>query len=181
MFLLNKSYLFSGSVVKVVPIQFARQDACHNKDVQVEEVASAIEVTSSESSTPLPPGCVEIIMSTEINEAIEAMNNDVLAPPSEDASAVVVVEHLQQPLFNNDETTAERKRGRPRRGGAPSPSSVPRASRNDKSNYKFKCEFCPRSFRDSFDLKVHVRTHTGERPFRCDECDQSFSLKFVCF
>ena len=172
----------TGSVVKVVPIQFARQDAGHNKEVQVEEVASAIEVASSESSTPLPPGCVEIIMSTEINEAIEAMNNDVLAAPSEDTS-VVVVEHLQQPLFNNDETTAERKRGRPRRGGAPYPSasSVPRSSRNDKSNYKFKCDFCTRSFRDSFDLKVHVRTHTGERPFRCDECDQSFSLKFVSF
>ncbi|XP_067636561.1 zinc finger protein ZFP2-like isoform X2 [Eurosta solidaginis] len=36
------------------------------------------------------------------------------------------------------------------------------------------CNFCNKRFRDTGSLKVHERTHTGERPYLCPECGKSF-------
>ncbi|TMS11224.1 Zinc finger protein 91 [Larimichthys crocea] len=43
--------------------------------------------------------------------------------------------------------------------------------------YKFICSYCPRTFGNSWQLGVHTRLHTGERPFSCDFCGQSFIRK----
>ena len=41
----------------------------------------------------------------------------------------------------------------------------------------FKCETCDKSFVDNYKLKVHMTSHTGEKPFQCPSCGQSFRLK----
>lgn len=39
------------------------------------------------------------------------------------------------------------------------------------------CAFCMRRFWSAEDLRRHMRTHTGERPFSCDVCQRRFTLK----
>ena len=39
------------------------------------------------------------------------------------------------------------------------------------------CPHCGEFFRYPFDMKQHMRVHTGERPFGCDVCNKSFSRK----
>ncbi|XP_043237205.1 zinc finger protein 184-like [Amphibalanus amphitrite] len=44
-------------------------------------------------------------------------------------------------------------------------------------NGRFKCEWCQYSTDKSRDMKHHRRTHTGERPHRCDICTARFILR----
>ena len=39
------------------------------------------------------------------------------------------------------------------------------------------CSYCGRLFKTASQLKSHLRTHTGERPFKCDLCDKSYKQK----
>jgi len=41
----------------------------------------------------------------------------------------------------------------------------------------FRCDECPQSFNRNHDLKRHKRIHLAVKPFPCGNCDKSFSRK----
>jgi hypothetical protein len=41
----------------------------------------------------------------------------------------------------------------------------------------FKCDQCPQSFNRNHDLKRHKRIHLAVKPFPCTFCEKSFSRK----
>ena len=48
---------------------------------------------------------------------------------------------------------------------------------------KFKCPYkdiCNHVAKYRHNLKYHIRTHTGERPYRCDICGCDFKRQYTC-
>ena len=43
----------------------------------------------------------------------------------------------------------------------------------------FKCNECNKKFARKAYLTKHTRTHTGEKPFKCDTCNKKFREKLI--
>lgn len=48
---------------------------------------------------------------------------------------------------------------------------------NTHNDRPFRCDQCPQSFNRNHDLKRHKRIHLAVKPFPCGHCDKSFSRK----
>ncbi|XP_059173637.1 homeotic protein spalt-major-like [Physella acuta] len=133
------------------------------------------KTAASLSSLPLPPSLRSSEMKTSSSSNL--LNSNALFASSPSLSALQketdalkpspILPPLSIPM------TAEDYKGYIQRGTILERSQYA----SDDPFFKHKCRFCHKVFGSDSALQIHVRSHTGERPFKCNICGNRFSTK----
>ncbi|KAJ0181167.1 hypothetical protein K1T71_003252 [Dendrolimus kikuchii] len=139
---------------------------------------------ATELGESMQPYCtVEPIDPTRSVYNIHHLNGDVVTmiPTGE----VQLPQHLQivtaSPTVTSTKSNIKKRRPPAKTPPVPPRTNIQAATSTSNGVRKERslhyCSICSKGFKDKYSVNVHVRTHTGEKPFACSLCGKSFRQK----
>ena len=146
------------------------QNICRPTDNNLQSISSSSSLTNYQQPLCSIPSSLASTIIT---------NND--PPPSLDEPnslqmlqkrAQEVLDNASQGLLANnlaDELAFRKSKG--------SMSPYDSKSGRNEPFFKHRCRYCGKVFGSDSALQIHIRSHTGERPFKCNICGSRFTTK----
>lgn len=136
--------------------------AKNEKKITTRASRKLLPISSDVIDPSLEPETVECVIKIEkiSDESYTPQYESILNEPAEPIS------EESHSLRNSEDCNSEKKFNKSKKRG-----------RRKNPVEARRCEICDKTFNTSAYLRIHMRKHTGEKPFQCERCDRRFSQK----